>query len=160
MRRILAAAALIAASISPIASPMAQAATNAASAPADADSASSCAVSEYGYTGYRICGFVPSQVKYSNGDIEYFVVGTNYAVFHIWRGASGWKSLGGVARPTTPNGAYSFTSPVGVATIGTDNRYWCRYRGDGSWSGGWSLCDATPTKIASPPRIQVPRDPS
>lgn len=98
-----------------------------------------CAIDAYGHRGYRVCGFDYFRYDWGGGNYEYFVVGTNYAVWHIWKGASGWKSLGGKARTAAPNGTYA-TSPVGVATIGTDNNCWWRPRGNGSWPGGWRRC--------------------
>lgn len=103
---------------------------------------SKCAVTAYGYTGYRICEFDWLSVTKSNGSVEYFVVGTNYAVFHIWPGSGGWKSLGGRARTATPNGVYYLTvsgPDYGVATIGTDNRTWCTINSSGRWSN-WFAC--------------------
>ncbi|MEN3613148.1 hypothetical protein AAH979_26795 [Plantactinospora sp. ZYX-F-223] len=102
---------------------------------------SSCATTVYGYTGYRICEFEWFYVTHSNGSNEYFVIGTNYAVFHIWPGSGGWKSLGGKARKATPNGAYFVTDTgyYGVRTIGTDNWSWCRFNLHGSWSS-WDTC--------------------
>src|SRR4051794_13125906 len=34
---------------------------------------SSCAVTEYGYTGYRVCEFAWLAVTHPNGSVEYFV---------------------------------------------------------------------------------------
>ncbi|MXM65881.1 hypothetical protein GR925_21115 [Streptomyces sp. HUCO-GS316] len=107
------------------------------SKPADGASASaSCAIDAYGHRGYRVCGFDYFRYNWGGGNYEYFVVGTNYRIYHIWKGAGGWKSLGGVARSAAPNGTYA-TDPTGVATIGTDNRCWWRPRGNGSWPGTW-----------------------
>ncbi|MFH8411019.1 hypothetical protein ACH4FX_40550 [Streptomyces sp. NPDC018019] len=110
------------------------------SKPADGASAkAACAIDAYGHRGYRVCGFAYFRYNWGGGNYEYFVVGTNYQIYHIWKGASGWKSLGGRARTATPNGAYA-TDPVGVATVGTDNNCWWRPRGNGSWPGGWRRC--------------------
>jgi hypothetical protein len=112
-----------------------------ASPDGDATTLSSCATEVYGYTGYRICEFAWFYVRHVNGSKEYFVVGTNYAVFHIWPGSGGWKSLGGKARRAIPNGTYPVTDTgyYGVRTIGTDNWSWCRFNVRGSWSG-WDTC--------------------
>lgn len=101
----------------------------------DPSTLSSCAVTVYGYTGYRICEFVWSYLPHPDGTIEYFVVGTNYAIFHIWPGSGGWHSLGGQARAATPNGAYSYY--YGVSTVGTNNLLYCR---DWPWTFGWYTC--------------------
>jgi hypothetical protein len=101
---------------------------------------SACAITVYGYTGYRVCEFAYSSLDWGGGNVEVFVVGTDYAIYHIWNGSGGWHSLGGMARNTTPNGAYAFNSPsIGVETIGTDNNWYCNYWGSASWSG-WQRC--------------------
>ncbi|KAA2251200.1 hypothetical protein F0L68_37900 [Solihabitans fulvus] len=99
-----------------------------------------CKITVYGYVGYTFCEFDYSTLDWGGGNVEYFVVGTDYEIFHAWKGSGGWKNLGGQARRSTPNGAYAFNSPVGVETIGTDNNWYCKYRGNGSWSGGWQRC--------------------
>jgi len=100
-----------------------------------ASTLSSCAITLYGYTGYRICGFDYSYINWGNGNVEWFVVGTNYAIWHIWLNSGGWHSLGGQADRQTPNGAYTYL--YGVATWGTDDFLWCR---DWPWSSGWYRC--------------------
>ena len=101
----------------------------------DTSTLSSCAITAYGYTGYRICEFDYSYIDRGNGNVEWFVVGTNYAIFHIWPGSGGWHSLGGQARTATPNGAYAYL--YGVQTIGTNHYWYCR---DWPWSSGWYRC--------------------
>lgn len=96
---------------------------------------SSCAITLYGYTGYRICEFTYSNINWGNGNVEWFVVGTDYAIWHIWLNSGGWHSLGGQADRQTPNGAYSYL--YGVATWGTDDNFYCR---DWPWSRGWYRC--------------------
>lgn len=98
-----------------------------------------CAITVHGYRGYRVCGFDYFYYDWGGGNTEWFVVGTNYQIYHAWKGSGGWKRLGGKARTATPNGAYA-TSPTGVATIGTDNDCWWRPRGNGSWPGSWRRC--------------------
>lgn len=85
-----------------------------------------CPITKYGYRGCRVCGFVYSSYNWGGGNVEWFVVGTNYAIWHIWKGSGGWRSLGGQARKPPPNGAYAMSSPIGVETIGTDNAWWYR----------------------------------
>jgi opacity protein-like surface antigen len=97
---------------------------------------SACAITVYGYTGYRICEFDYFSYNWGGGNYEYFVVGTNYAIYHIWKGSGGWKSLGGQASRYAPNGTYP-TTPTGVATYGTDENLWCRAW---PWTSGWHRC--------------------
>jgi hypothetical protein len=120
----------------------AQAAGNGPAAHSAASPMSSCPVTRYNYTGYEVCEFYNGDsVNYGNGNIEYFVVGTNYQIYHIWKGSGGWHSLGGVARKATPNGvAVLSTNPTVITTIGTNNYYYCNSRGTGTWSG-WFYCD-------------------
>jgi hypothetical protein len=115
--------------------PPATVATVAGTLRGDVSTLSSCAITKYGYTGYRICEFDYSYIDRGNGNIEWFVVGTNYAIYHIWPGSGGWHSLGGRARTATPNGAYAYL--YGVETIGTNNYWYCR---DWPWSSGWYQC--------------------
>jgi hypothetical protein len=96
---------------------------------------SSCAITLYGYTGYRICEFDYSYINWGNGNVEWFVVGTNYAIYHIWLNSGGWHSLGGQADRQTPNGAYAYL--FGVSTWGTNDLFYCR---DWPWSSGWYRC--------------------
>lgn len=100
----------------------------------DASLLSSCPITVYGYTGYRICEFGYSTWDHGGG-VEWFVVGSDYAVWHAWPGSGGWHSLGGQASRTAPNGAY--TNGRGVATFGTDGRPWCR---DWPWNYDWYRC--------------------
>lgn len=100
-----------------------------------------CAITEYGYAGEYICGFNVLPVAH-DGLTEYFVVGTDYAIWHIWPGSGGWHSLGGKARKATPNGVYLegivSTDSWGIYTYGTDNHTWCNNWGI-PWSG-WYSC--------------------
>jgi hypothetical protein len=112
------------------------------SSASDSVALSSCSVSVYGYSGKRICEFAWFYYTHSNGSREYFVVGTNYAVYHAWQGSGGWKSLGGQARRALPNGTYPVhdTGYEGVRTIGTDNWSWCRFNVRGTWSPWSDVC--------------------
>lgn len=102
--------------------------------------ASNCTVpSPYG-TGLTPCGDVYSWVTYSNGSQEWFAIGTDYHIYHIWAGSNGWHSLGGTAANYSGNGAWSHyvnDNNVWIYTVGTDNAYYCDYRGIPTWSG-WS----------------------
>ncbi len=99
--------------------------------------------SPYG-NGETPCGDVYSWVTYSNGSQEWFAVGTDYHIYHIWAGSGGWQSLGGTAANYAGNGVwahYGGDSDVWIYTTGTDNAYWCNMRGIPHWTG-WStnLC--------------------
>lgn len=99
----------------------------------------SCPINRYGYDGYRICEFESWYLDWGGGNVEYFVVGTDYAIWHIWQGSGGWHSLGGQAQRQTPNGAYTFSRGgiAGVWTWGTDGNPWCR---NWPWTSGWYRC--------------------
>ena len=97
-----------------------------------------CSISEYGYTGLTYCGFGATEFDWSGGT-EYFVVGTDYQVWHIWQGSGGWQPLGGKTTGSTPNnGVHPISNVLGVWMYGTDNRQWCDDWGT-PWSG-WHLC--------------------
>lgn len=108
-----------------------------ASRPADDSAVAACTVpiTVYGYRGSRICGFEVGKIEHPNGKVEVFVVGANYAIYHIWQGSGGWKSLGGRARTQAPNGVY--IAGLSIFTFGTDNRYYCR---KWPWTEAWHLC--------------------
>jgi hypothetical protein len=97
-------------------------------------------LSPYGYDGWRVCDFDWFANVYSDGNIEYFVVGSDFAIWHIWRNSGGWKSLGGHAKETLPNGVYEYdaASGFGITTIGAnDGKWWCR---DWPWNLDWYAC--------------------
>jgi hypothetical protein len=100
--------------------------------------AAACAITRYGYTGYEVCGYGHSALDWGGGNVETFVVGTNYEIYHIWKGSGGWKSLGGQSSRSNSYGAQVYNYPVnGVATVGTNNLLYCR---DWPWSSGWFRC--------------------
>jgi len=76
---------------------------------------SSCASKEYGYTGYRVCGFDWSSADWGGGN-----VGTSSS------------------ERTTTSTTY-IGNGLGIETIGTDNRWHCNDRRSGNWSG-WYTC--------------------
>ncbi len=97
--------------------------------------------SPYG-NGETPCGYVYSWVTYSSGAQEWFAVGTDYHIYHIWQGSGGWRSLGGTAENTSGNGVwavYDGDSDVWIYTIGTNNEYYCSTRGIPNWSR-WTVC--------------------
>jgi hypothetical protein len=98
-----------------------------------------CGITRYGYSGVRICEFDYFDRVWSSGNIETFVVGSNYAIWHIWAGSGGWRTLGGQARVQTPNGALPSNVYLGVRTVGTDHFWWCRYWSATAWSP-WQRC--------------------
>lgn len=97
-----------------------------------------CAITEYGYTGQRICGYDYTSFDWGGGNVEYFVIGGDYAIWHIWNGSGGWQSLGGTAGAFSSNGVYPISNVTGVWTYGTDGNRWCNDWGT-PWSG-WHLC--------------------
>lgn len=103
---------------------------------------SNCTVpSPYG-NGLTPCGDIYSWVTYSNGNQEWFAIGTDYHIYHIWAGSGGWHSLGGTAADYSGNGVWSHyvsDSNVWIDTVGTNNAYYCDHRGIPNWSG-WSIC--------------------
>jgi hypothetical protein len=101
-----------------------------------------------GYPGRMVCGYGYSALDWGGGNVEWFVVGTDFSIWHIWLNSGGWHSLGGLASAFAPNGAYPWVSDteVGVWTIGAESqrRPWCNAW---PWTRGWQLC----TAIQPPP---------
>lgn len=103
---------------------------------ADASAAlTTCPVEQYGYRGTAICEFGWNYMVHPSG-IEYFVIGTNFAVYHVWPGSGGWKSLGGRARAAEPNGVTVIGNRT-IRIVGTNRALYCR---DWPWSSGWYRC--------------------
>lgn len=100
-----------------------------------------CRITAYGKTGYTYCDMQPARYNWGRGNIEHFVIGTKFDIYHIWDGAPKWKSLGGEAFHA-PNTWLDVTDSPNfrVMTLGLDMNWWCRFRNGGSWSGGWSRC--------------------
>jgi hypothetical protein len=100
-------------------------------------------VSHYGHDGVAICNFHVDQVDNGNGNIEYFVVGANYHIFHIWKGSNGWHDLNGISR-SWDSGVWAYrdsaTGNAYLTTIGTNSYVYCNDRIGGVWSG-WYYCD-------------------
>ena len=105
-----------------------------------ASAESGCPFQRYGYTGRVVCGYDITYINWGGGNLEYFVVGTDFSIWHIWLNSGGWHWLGGLASAFPPNGAYAYTgSWKGVSTYGVDvyRSLWCF---DWPWTGGWYLC--------------------
>jgi hypothetical protein len=110
-----------------------------------------CRVVEYGYTGYVPCDLSQNPVKFTtpgafdwgNGNIEYFVIGTDWQIWHIWKNSGGWKPLGGHALEVIWNYSIAYSAgkpPTGnmwVESIGTNGNVWCR---DWPWTADWWEC--------------------
>jgi hypothetical protein len=111
-----------------------------------------CPITRYGYTGRYVCSHGYRYIDRGGGNEEWFVVGTDFSIWHIWLNSGGWHSLGGLASAFTPNGAYlwfSANGTMGVWTIGAEpeRRAWCRAW---PWTSGWQLCHT----IQPPPIYQ------
>ncbi|MDQ2814510.1 MAG: hypothetical protein M3Z75_22275 [Actinomycetota bacterium] len=101
---------------------------------------STCQVDVFGYGGQGICG-TGALFRYANGaSVEAFIIGTNWAIWHVWPGSNGWHSLGGNAQHSTGNGVFEWSgNPYAIWTYGTDGKQWCDNWGTPKW-GGWHLC--------------------
>jgi hypothetical protein len=109
----------------------------AAASKGSVSTAAACPITVYGYTGQRVCGYGYSYIDRGNGNVEWFVIGTNYAVYHIWPSSGGWKSLGGQSSRNDTWGAIAYLNPEGVSTVGTNELLYCR---DWPWTRGWERC--------------------
>jgi hypothetical protein len=109
--------------------------------PGNVSALSACPITRHGYSGYYICGFRTDYWTWGgDGNIEYFVIGLDYAVWHTWPGAGGWHSLGGVAGQYDVNGVWALPTTRYIRVIGTDNQWWCRYWSGGTWPGWTPSC--------------------
>lgn len=93
--------------------------------------------------GYALCGTDITQVTYTDGRYEIFVVGTPPSdnIFHIWQDFSGqwtsWHKLPGVG--TAILGIWPVASdPLVVSVLGSDGNPYCN-RQDNEWTG-WYSC--------------------
>ncbi len=108
----------------------------AAAAPAQADTACGFQGAPY------VCGSMAS-VHLPNGTTQWFVLGTDHAVWTIWTqvggGFHGWQSLGGVVQsPIQIWGKSADGWSFFVGAYGTDDKLWDRQRTDaGTWTP-WS----------------------
>lgn len=112
--------------------------------------AAACSIKPGAYVGHRVCGMNYFQHIWDDGRHEYFIVGTNYAVFHAYQRFPGdrtwskWISMGGRVDDSNNFGVhlYGLGGPGDWPTIvvlGTDRLAYCRsYTGSG-WSG-WHRC--------------------
>ncbi|MFF7636249.1 hypothetical protein ACFZB9_24335 [Kitasatospora sp. NPDC008050] len=108
----------------------------AAAAPAQA--ASTCQIMGAPYE----CDSIAS-VRLPNGSIQWFVVGTDHAVWTNWTqvegGLHGWQSLGGIVQgPISIWGKSADGWSFFIGATGTDGKPWDRQRADdGTWTP-WS----------------------
>jgi len=100
-----------------------------------------CPFERYGYTGYTPCapdGFPNySWIIWDNSNTEYFVIGMDWHIWHIWLGSAGWHLLGGNALQDTSNFTETYVhrdGAIGVNVIGTDSDLWCQ---DWPWTKPW-----------------------
>ncbi|MFD9904095.1 hypothetical protein [Streptomyces sp. NPDC059063] len=105
----------------------------------EADAAGVCPITIHGYKGKVICDTPGVKWTWGNGVTEYFFVGADYAIWHVWNNSGGWKSLGGQAHKRN-TGVWNATGATGVSTVGLDGKCWWRPRGNGSWPGTWRHC--------------------
>jgi len=106
-------------------------------------SASTCGINVGGHQGYYICEYPPTYVTWPDGHHQWFVVGTNYAVWDTYQigtssSWSNWRNLGGVARSGVAVD-YLSSSRIDISVIGTDGGWWCkRWTSSSNWSGWWA----------------------
>ncbi|MFI6929429.1 hypothetical protein [Streptomyces sp. NPDC050287] len=100
---------------------------------AQEDVRAGCAITRYGYTGYKTCSSDVHDTTWADGHTETFVIGTNYQVYRISASSGGWKSMGGTATNVWDT-FYSGGRPtVQVINSNATHKLWCN-----SYSSGWS----------------------
>lgn len=89
-----------------------------------------CDITRYGYKGKYICGTHVEDEAWGQNKPETFIASVNHKLYHTWRGANGWHSMGGWTKDARIAGART------VITVGGDNREWCWDDGNqGVWRG-------------------------
>lgn len=108
--------------------------------------AAACTLSivRYGYTGWIPCGTTTAYIPWPDG-FEWFVIGNDWSVYHIWPGAVGWQYLGGHVNMFAPLSLTTYyrmdsvgviLSPEGVQVEGNDGNTYCR---DWPYDQDWFL---------------------
>lgn len=109
-----------------------------------------CPITRGNYTGRTFCFWQITELEKSNGIKELFIIGTDYAVWHIWQRFSGdgvwsdWHKLGGETKEGAENGVWarfidSARRDARVVIWGTDSRRWCKDRYESTWYD-WYTC--------------------
>jgi hypothetical protein len=124
--------------VGPLAEPAAL--EEAAGAVTAAANTSTCKDNSYGGTWY--CAYGHHSFNLPDGTNQFFVIGTDYAVWTRWRKNgvySSWVSLGGQIRRSYSSSDFKVSSCSGqpvVFVVGTNNRWYLDVRGsNGKWSG-------------------------
>jgi hypothetical protein len=106
---------------------------------------SNCGINVGGHPGQYICEYPPSLVQWPDGHYQWFVVGTDSAVYDTYELAPGsstwsnWRNLGGVARSGVDVTALS-SSRITIRVWGTYNGWWCKtWTASSDW-GPWVDC--------------------
>jgi hypothetical protein len=106
--------------------------------------ASTCSIWAGGYVhGYYICEYPPTLVRWPDGHLQWFVVGTTNQVYDSYQVRPGsatwtsWRSLGGHARSSVGVRHLSATR-IDIAVYGTYNGWWCkRWTSSTNWQVWW-----------------------
>lgn len=106
---------------------------------------STCGINVGGHQGYYICEYPPTLVRWPDGHYQWFVVGTDSAVWDTWQISPGgsawsnWRSLGGVARSSVGVTSLS-ASNITIRVLGTNGGFWCKaWYASSDW-GSWYSC--------------------
>jgi len=101
--------------------------------PASRAEAEPCKITVGGHVGYYICAYPKTQFDFQGRD-HVFVIGTDYAVWHIYETGvntyqySDWISLGGTARSRVKYGISGGNNDVlQIIVRGTFNGCWNRF---------------------------------
>jgi len=119
--------------------PLARAGTDLAAAP------STCTNPTFGGTYY--CGYGSHLFALNNGVLQFFVIGTDYAVWTRWLRTDGtlssWTSMGGTVNSTVSTSNFRVCYPLNlyVNVVGTTGQYYYKGRSEtsGTWSSAWQL---------------------
>jgi hypothetical protein len=95
-------------------------------------------------TGYYICEYGFTTYEWPSGRLEYFITGTDHAVWHIAQDLNRewgeWEPFPGTWAQTgvfvTGSGGWQPT----IGVIGADNRPWCNTFDGIRWQANWVRC--------------------
>jgi hypothetical protein len=109
-----------------------------------------CRITRGSHGGGRMCDKYVRDYTWADGRQETFIVGWDYAAWHIWqRWAgdtewSGWASLGGHAQEYSWSGMFIASEyPLIIMMFGTDGEKYCKqfFPTYGGWGVNWFSCN-------------------
>jgi hypothetical protein len=109
----------------------------------DSTVAAQCYITRGAHQGGRICDWSYVDVVWNDGRKETFIIGWDYAMWHIWQRYngdptwSGWQTMNGgfTAGVSVPS-----MNPPTVKARGLDYNYYCKRHTSSGWTPNWYRC--------------------